>query len=82
MSSITGPAVPRRMLRRSEAAQYVRDTWGMPLSRQTLAKWATIGGGPLFRKADRFPLYEASDLDDWVLNRLGPKQRSTSDRAA
>ena len=82
MSSISGPVVPRRMLRRAEAAQYVRESWGMPLSRQTLAKWATIGGGPLFRKAGRFPLYETSDLDDWVLKRLGPKQRSTSDRAA
>ena len=48
-------------------------SWGVPCSRQTLAKWATIGGGPLFRKAGRFPLYEVSDLDAWVLNSVsGP----------
>jgi hypothetical protein len=83
MSLIAGPAiVPQRMLRRVEAAQYVRDTWGMPLSRQTLAKLATIGGGPPFRRVGRFPLYEVADLNAWALSRLGPKQRSTSDRAA
>jgi hypothetical protein len=69
-----------RLLRRKEAAQYVRDRWGLPLSQQTLAKLAVIGGGPPYRLAGRFPLYELADLDSYALAKIGPKQRSTSDR--
>jgi hypothetical protein len=75
-----GHPVPLRLLRRSEAAQYVRETFGIPLSQKTLSKLAVVGGGPLFRKAGRFPLYEVADLNSWANGRLGPKQRSTSDR--
>jgi hypothetical protein len=71
---------PKRMLRRKEAAHYVSEILGIPLSNQTLAKLAVTGGGPLFRKAGRFPLYELADLDAWAMSKLGPKQRSTSDR--
>jgi hypothetical protein len=74
--------VPRRLLRRIEAASYVTSTWGVPLSPRTLAKLAVVGGGPLFRKAGRYPLYEIADLDSWALSKIGPKQRSTSDRGA
>lgn len=68
-----------RLLRRSESAHYVTDTWGIPLSKQTLAKLAVVGGGPEYRKAGRFPLYDPSDLDAWAKSKLGPKLRSTSD---
>jgi hypothetical protein len=67
-----------RLLSRKEAAMYVREFWGMPLSPNTLAKLAVIGGGPLFRKAGKFPLYEKNDLDCWVGSRIGEKQSSTS----
>jgi hypothetical protein len=77
----SGNSGPLRLLRRSEAAEYVRETFGIPLSYRTLAKLAVVGGGPLFRKAGRFPLYEIADLDSWVNARLGPKQCSTSDDA-
>jgi|SRR5215831_10014807 len=70
---------PQRLLRRKEAARYVQQTWGIPLSPQTMAKLAVVGGGPLFRKAGRFPLYEIDDLDAWARLKLGPKRRSTSD---
>jgi hypothetical protein len=70
-----------RLLRRCEAANHVTKKWGIPLSPQTLAKLAVVGGGPLYRKAGRFPLYDAADLDAWALSKLGPKQRSTSDQA-
>jgi hypothetical protein len=73
---------PQRLRRRKEAAQYVRDRWGIPLSQQTLAKLAVIGGGPPYRLAGRFPLYEGSDLDAYALAKLGPKQWSTSDVGA
>jgi hypothetical protein len=42
-----------------------------------MAKLAVVGGGPLSRKAGRFPLYEIADLDTWANLKLGPKRRST-----
>jgi hypothetical protein len=70
--------VPRRLLRRAEAARYVIESWGYPVSPKTLAKLAVVGGGPKFRKASRFPLYETGDLDDWVRSKLSCPVTSTS----
>jgi hypothetical protein len=69
-------------LRRKQAADYIGQVWGIPISPRTLAKLAVVGGGPPFRKAGRFPMYEPADLDSWVERRLGPKRTSTSDQAA
>jgi hypothetical protein len=68
-------------LRRAEAAQYVQSTYGFSCSRQWLAKLAVVGGGPVYRKAGRNPIYARADLDIWALNRIGAPQRSTSDKA-
>ena len=46
-----------RLLRRSEAAKYITQTYSIPCSPKTLAKLACIGGGPPFRLAGRFPLW-------------------------
>ena len=69
----------RHFLRRSDAATYITDRYGFPCSRQWLAKLAVIGGGPVFRKAGRYPVYEPSELDRWAEARIGPRQRSTSE---
>jgi hypothetical protein len=69
---------PSKYLRRADAAQYVRDTWGIPCSTRWLAKLAVTGGGPVFRKAGRFPIYDPSDLDAWAEARIGAPQQSTS----
>jgi hypothetical protein len=66
-------------LRRKEAANFVRQTWGIPCAPQTLAKLAVIGGGPVFRKAGRFPLYSREDLNRWAEAKIGRPQNSTSD---
>ena len=66
-----------RFLRRREAAAYIRER-GVPCSPLTLAKWASIGGGPPFYKASRTPLYAPGDLDRWIAHRLGPLRASTS----
>jgi hypothetical protein len=70
-----------RLLRRSEAAEYIRDRWGYPCSRATLAKLAVVGGGPVFRRAGRFPMYDRADLDDWVRRKLSVPVGSTSELA-
>lgn len=68
----------RKFLRRADAAKYVREKWGMPCSAKWLAKLAVVGGGPIYRKAGRFPLYRPTDLDAWVEDRLDAPRRSTS----
>lgn len=42
-----------------QAAHYVG------LSRRTLEKMRTAGGGPLFRKHGRYVRYHIDDLDEW-----------------
>ena len=69
----------RHFLRRSDAATYITERYGFPCSRQGLAKLAVIGGGPVFRKAGRYPVYEPSELNRWAEARIGPPQRSTSE---
>ena len=66
-------------LHRKDAAKYVRDEHGQPCSPKTLAKLAVVGGGPAYRKAGKFPLYEPDDLDEWALAKLSPKVRSSSE---
>lgn len=70
----------RRYLRRELAARYVRERWGLPCEPSWLAKLAVTGGGPIFRKAGRFPVYEVSALDSWADARLSAPMRSTSDK--
>jgi hypothetical protein len=68
-----------KFLLRKEAAEYIRAEWGLPCAAQTLAKLAVLGGGPVFRKAGRYPLYLAQDLDLWAETKIGKPLRSTSD---
>jgi len=69
----------RRMLRRREAAKYVRDTWGIPCAEKTLAKIAVTGGGPPFVRFGRVPLYDGENLDAWVRSKLSRQFKSTSE---
>ncbi len=70
---------PTKYLRRPQAAGYILEIWGVPCAPRTLAKLAVVGGGPIFSKAGRTPLYLPSDLDDWVKSRISEPRRSTSD---
>ncbi len=67
----------RRFLRRDLAAKYVTENWGFNCSRQWLAKLAVVGGGPLYRKAGRVPLYALADLDAWAQSRMGALRLSS-----
>lgn len=67
-----------KYFRRADAAHYIRSTWGMPCSAKWLAKLAVTGGGPIYQKAGRFPLYKPDDLDIWVQARIGAPRQSTS----
>jgi hypothetical protein len=66
------------VMRRGDAALYLRETYGIPCVATTLAKYACIGGGPTFRKAGKFPIYARDDLDAWARSRLSEPVQSTS----
>lgn len=65
-------------LRRTAASEYLKETYGLSYKPTTLAKLATLGGGPAFEHFGRWPLYQAAELDRWVVSRLSPLKRSTS----
>ena len=47
--------------------------FSIPCSARTLAKFASVGGGPLYRYSGRFPVYETADLMAWAAGKVGPK---------
>jgi len=66
-----------RLLSRAEAAEYCQSR-GLPVAAATLAKYATVGGGPTFHKFSRFPRYSEEMLDAWIASKLSAPMRSTS----
>ena len=71
-----------RFLRRKAASDYLHEAHGLERAPSTLAKLAVIGGGPIFRRIGRVPLYATDDLDKWVASKLSAPMRSTSDAAS
>lgn len=67
-----------QFLSRRAAAQFIRDR-GIPSEPSTLAKYATVGGGPEMRKFGRRVLYEPKALEAWINEKLSAPRRSTSD---
>lgn len=63
--------------RRNDAAHYLKEKYGFPCSPAWLAKLASTGGGPVFRKAGRVPLYSRESLDTWAQERLSEPYRAS-----
>ena len=62
-----------KYLKRTEAAEYVRNELGIPCSVGYLAKLASIGGGPVFHKVHtRLAVYSIDELERWAKTRLSP----------
>ncbi len=68
-------------LTRAEAAAYLTAR-GLPVSKCTLQKWATTGGGPVYRIFGIRALYVPADLDAWAEAKLSAPRRSTSETVA
>jgi hypothetical protein len=66
------------LLSRKAAAEFIKDR-GVPAEPTTLAKYATVGGGPAMRKFGRRVLYEPNALTEWIEEKLTGPRRSTSD---
>jgi hypothetical protein len=71
---------PHKLLRRKAASKYLYDVHGVVRAPSTLAKYAVIGGGPIFQLMGRDPVYTPPSLDEWVASKLSGPMRSTSDR--
>lgn len=72
---------PIRPLDRREASQYLLEQYGIRRSPNTLAKLACVGGGPVFRKANRAVIYDPPALDTYAAEITSGPMRSTSDKS-
>jgi len=68
-----------RPLDRHEASQYLLENYGIRRSPGTLAKLASIGGGPSYRKVKRAVIYDPAALDEFAAAIISAPMRSTSD---
>lgn len=86
MSSFITNAPPQQegvadqYLSRKEAARYLLETFGSAaaISASTLAKLATLGGGPEFRRFGRRVGYTRQSLDSFVSSRASGSLRNTA----
>jgi hypothetical protein len=60
---------PKKMLSRDEASTYLSEM-GMPVTKGTLATWASAGQGPPYLILRKRAVYFPKDLDDWVDTQL------------
>jgi hypothetical protein len=63
-------------LERPQAADYCTGK-GLRVSKNTLQKMATTGGGPLYRRFGNRAVYATKDLDSWISEKLTAPRRST-----
>ena len=69
-----------RYLTRREAAEYLNGR-GFPTTWRSLQKYATAGGGPVYRIFGNRALYTPEDLDAWAEAKLSAPRVSTSEAA-
>ena len=69
---------PETFLPRSGAAGYLLSK-GLRFSKNTLAKLASVGGGPEYRLFGGRAYYTETALDAWVNEKLSSPRRSTSE---
>ncbi|HEY3910622.1 MAG TPA: DNA-binding protein [Stellaceae bacterium] len=69
--------LPSRRHNRKGAAVFLAGQ-GFEISAATLATMATRGGGPVFQRFGRKPVYTEDDLLAWATGRLSPPMTSTS----
>lgn len=68
-----------RYLERPEAANYLTEKRGLRISKNTLQKMATVGGGPIYRRFGIRAVYTVSDLNVWADAKLSTPRSSTSE---
>lgn len=79
MEIVKATPIDRPRIRRADVPAYLAEKHGIDVKASTLAKWATVGGGPSMQYSGRIPLYSLKDLDAWADARLSKTVRSTSE---
>lgn len=55
---------------RNEASKYITDRF-FPCAATTLAKFVTVGGGPLYKKVgNKRVIYIKADIDNWAESKI------------
>jgi hypothetical protein len=72
----------QRPLDRREASQYLFEKHGIRHAAGTLAKLASIGGGPAYRKAGRRAIYDVPALDAYAEHIISEPATSSSAHSA
>lgn len=67
-----------KFLNREEAAQYLTDCRGLKVSKNTLQKLVTVGGGPAYRRFGKRAVYQIVDLNAWAESKLSTLRCSSS----
>lgn len=70
---------PHDYITRKEASDFLKER-GLPVAPTTLAKYASLGGGPPMHHFGRRVLYNPATLLDWANSKLSGPSQSTSDR--
>lgn len=68
----------KRYINREQAAQYLTDNLGLQVSKNTLQKWVTTGGGPAYRRFGKRAVYLEQDLNEWAERKLSAPRLSSS----
>lgn len=67
-----------KYLTRPEAAKHLTER-GLLITKNTLQKMATTGGGPPYQLFGNRTVYTPNNLDNWAEQKLTAPKRSTSD---
>lgn len=67
----------KQYLSREEASEYCKSR-GLPVEKTTLQKYATVGGGPSYKRFGNRAVYTPDELDAWLENKLTDPASNTS----
>ncbi len=60
----------KKYLTKLQAAEYLTQTRGLPVSQRTLSQLITYGGGPIYQKFGKRVVYTQASLDAWADTKL------------
>jgi hypothetical protein len=66
---------------RRQAALYLTQELGLPITHNTLMKMAVTGGGPQYQIFGNKAVYSDEALTTWAKAKLSAPRRSTSDKS-
>lgn len=70
-----------RYLTRAEQADYLTNTCGLPVTKNTLTKLASTGGGPRYCIFGNRAVSTVEWLEEWAASKLSAPRHSTSEAA-